>query len=577
MECLRKLMARDLLNIVDVWFAETLVRITGYDNKIAMFCSALAFRAPRLGNVCLDLSHIEKIDIEEIGSCTKKEAINALQNAPYVATHPEESQEKPLVLEGERLYLSRYYLLEKELARKILAILNDKKQQWDPSTIYQTVDKIVNTNKNVNKEDLKNALEILNYRNLLIITGGPGTGKSTLTGNIVAALLDIEPNLTKLYFVAPTGRAASQIRDTIYAQLISCGTPDNILEKIPISGMTIHKAIGIVPDFPFRAQYNEEHPIDADLMVVDEASMVDLITMTKLFAACPRECKVILIGDPDQLVSVEAGTVLADMCKANALKKVILELTKVYRYNQDIATLAQSVVKSDTKKVLEILQRKSESIFYNPCLDKNWMEKMFTEARQAYVSLHELVEKDKIKEAFECLGRFRVLTATRKGKCGCEFINQILISRLIPSGSEWYSGHPIMITENDPEIGLFNGDLGIQVHRGQRKYAVFAHKNKNVQGDTFPNVDLLEVSKARLPRYEDAYAITIHKSQGGQSDTVTIILPEAPSPILTKELFYTGITRARNAVHIYGHLDRIREAVTTPTYRVSGLSEALNM
>ena len=456
----------------------------------------------------------------------------------------------PLVFDRGRLYLRRYWEYEQHLARAILArAATVTKRPKQGERDWQRV-----------------AAENAVARNFSIITGGPGTGK-THTVRMILRLLREQDGGTelKIGLAAPTGKAAARLSDALRGEAAEEAT-------------TIHRLLGTIPDSPYF-RHNADRPLTADVVIVDEASMVDLALMTKLVEAVPLTSKLILLGDRDQLASVEAGTVLSDICAAaeseeSPLHGTVVQLRKNYRFatTGGIYTLSTAVNAGDADAAVAALQRADDE-------ELRWDK--LPAATDLSRALHErivagyrayLQAADPVA-ALEQLHRFRILCALRHGPFGVENLNALAEEALSKAGllttrSGWYAGRPVIITRNDHNLQLFNGDSGIILPDSEASGELRAFFLS-------PEGKLRRFLPSRLPQHETAFALTVHKSQGSEFEKLLLILPEKDAPVLTRELLYTGITRARSRVEIWTNEEIFRAAVARRTERTSGLREAL--
>jgi len=477
---------------------------------------------------------------------------------------PDPAGTQPLVLDGPRLYLRRYWTYEQQLAHAILQrcsgdappALEDRQQQ---------------------------AVEAATLRRFLVVSGGPGTGKTTTVLRILARLLSQRPQL-RVALCAPTGKAAARLQTSIREG----AAREQHTIPLPESASTIHRLLGSIHNSPaFR--HNAAHPLPVDLLVVDEASMVPLPLMAKLLDALAPDASILLLGDRDQLASVEPGSVLGDIAIAatthgSALSGSMVTLEKNYRFGNEspIYALCQSIRTGSHADALEMLRSASEQDGTIRSIQIPAPKALAASLRGPIVEgFRTVLTAPNADAALEAFTQFRVLCALRSGPYGVEQLNT-LITRilreedLLPPATPHRSitegdvepihGLPFLIQENDSQLGLFNGDIGIFWKSGDAApMACFASN-----GET-PS----QVSPARLPKHEPAFAMTVHKSQGSEFDNVLLILPDQPSPVLTRELVYTGITRARRSVEIWHSPDVLRDAIAATIHRDSGLADAL--
>ncbi|EPE37874.1 exodeoxyribonuclease V subunit alpha [Candidatus Photodesmus anomalopis] len=471
----------------------------------------------------------------------------------------------------------------------------------------------------------KVAAAIALTRNFLVISGGPGTGKTTTVTQLLAVLIyqfqqkAITP-IIKL--VAPTGKASAHLTQSIGVSLkhIVSIAPE-LKGYFPTEASTLHALLGMIPN-SVNFYHNQRNPINVDILVVDEASMVDLSMMFNLLNSIPKHARLILLGDKDQLSSVEAGSVLGDVCSfyqygfsynqaqliatltgyshksffiqnvknKNSISDSLCMLTKNYRFDScsGIGQLAKAVNFGEISKVESILKKKFTDIRYFSIKHGHYNHILRVLVREYGTYLKSLnqfllskdvgkleTQKQEAKKVLKIFSRCRLLCAVRMGDFGVVTLNKHIEYALISSqliqikGKTWYHGRPIMITKNDYELGLFNGDIGICICNG---IDVTSHLRVFFE---LPDGNIRSFSPNRLPEHETAYAMTIHKSQGSEFDLVLMVLPLKFSKILTKELVYTGITRAKSSLFLYASMSILKRSINTKIQRSSGLVNKL--
>ncbi len=556
------------------------------------------------GHVCIDLQdYTDTIlfagdDFTGIATPSLNKWLAALHKHPWVSDH----FPAPLILEDTRLYLGKYWRFETQLADAIKNRLSPNTKLNSPllkSGLQRLFPKVDNT---VDWQAVAAAIALLNR--FVVISGGPGTGKTSTVIRILALLLAQNPAM-KIELIAPTGKAAARLAESIrngkQDKRLSALT-DEEKTLIPESAKTIHRLLKYSP----RGFYhNAENLIPVDTLVVDEASMVDLPLMARLLTAIPADTHVILLGDRDQLASVEAGSVLGDITghghniiypgnfineleqlgviqqgdidKNNITPPLITRsialLHKSYRFDETsgIGTAASFINKGNGGAALR-------NVLLNPKFpDTEWISvgndtlnpDCITWASNNYSNY---LSKNNIKEALELFEKSRILTALRNGEFGMDELNKKISHRLLQNhnlvqhGDEFH-GKPIMITRNDYELDLFNGDIGL-IWWSEESKQFNAH---------FPssNGEVRTLSTRQLPQHETAFAMTIHKSQGSEFDNLLLILPPKATPVVSKELIYTGITRAKKQVLVAGNEAIFVQACKESVKRSSGLDKKL--
>ncbi len=508
---------------------------------------------------------------------------------------------QPLVYEQQRLYLRRYWQFEQELSNAIRSLIT-KTSMPDMSQAKGIIAQLFPQST---KSELPDWQKIAVANALIhpfsIIAGGPGTGKTFTVTKILAALQSLSDNSLKIAMIAPTGKAAQRLNESIQkaksvlhsSQLCSEAT----LQSIPDSASTLHRLLGVIPgSHDFR--HNQSRPLVYDVVLVDEISMIDLPLMTRLLRAVKEGCRIIMLGDADQLPSVAAGSVLADLAprqppgyspvvsqqlsKLTGFSIPLIEddmlaldhlcvLQKSHRFDGkgEIGRLAGKVIAGKTQQSWDLLQQGTEQIeLVKDTAFKLWLEHM---VQQYYVPLFaNSMEQSplSISQAFKQLSLFRFLLATRLGEQGVSAVNELIEQYLRSNGcintaSDFYPGRPIMVTENHYTIGLYNGDTGLLWPNEQGKLQA-----------AFPDNDTVRwLSLGRLPKVETVYAMTIHKTQGSEFSHVGLIMPEQDCQILSRELLYTGITRASNKLSVWAGEAVWKTAVRRKVQRYSGLRE----
>lgn len=529
-------------------FASFMGDRSGFDgslkNELEELCTSL-ISSMQAGNTCLRLTaHQEEL----------------LSPCSLVST----AAETPLVLSNNRLYLARYYHYEKRLAEKITEV----------AAVSYSIDNIESLLNNwfsipADIEDhQRQAARVALTKGLCIISGGPGTGKTTTVVKIVTLLLaHFGPGL-RIALSAPTGKAAMRLRESVASQIPLLTVDDTIKDLLPREARTLHRLLGVRKYSPsFR--YNANRPLPWDVVIVDEASMVDLALMSKLVDALAKGARLILLGDKDQLASVESGAVLSECIRV--LSGNVVELRIAHRFNEEISRLARHINNGDGDSTLGMIEDKKVTsvVKADPC----WPDVCGDKYERYLKKVKDFDSDEKLPALFQSLNSFRILCALKNGVLGVigvnETIERILAARGYECGrAEWYSGRPVIVTRNDYNLGLYNGDIGICLpgSPGSRERFVWFEREDGA---------FRRYPPAMLPSHETAWALTVHKSQGSEFKEVLVVLPETDNQILSRELLYTAVTRAKEKVMIRSGASLCRQVVERLIDRQSGLADQL--
>jgi len=518
---------------------------------------------------------------------------------------------------GGRLYLRRYREAEERVARRLLARLEEPPPEPDVTRLGPAFRRLFpgagigEGDGGVDRQAVA-AAAALRHR-LAVVTGGPGTGKTTTVTRILALLLSGDPGM-RIALATPTGKAAARLGESIAAQLASLPVDPELRDRLPREASTLHRLLGYLPRYD-RFRHHAGRPLPVDALVIDEASMVDLLLMDAVLDALAPDARLILLGDRDQLASVETGFVFGDLCAAAdlgagvspgfadfcrrlgagelatvtadtdtdtgsgsgaapPLRDAAVELEVSYRFRSQpgIGALAAAIRRGDADGALEVLADPGFADVERidpPAAVEELLAPILGE-------LDHCLAAGSPAEALERLGRFRILGATRRGVLGIERLNAAverhLLRRGLPAAEPWYRGRPLLVTANDYQVRLYNGDLGVAWPDGVR--AVDGPDGR-LHAWFRDGEGLRRLPLAKLPAHETAWAMTVHKSQGSELDRVLLVLPVADSAVLTRELLYTGLTRARRRVHLVATPEAVRRAVERPSRRRSGLASAL--
>jgi exodeoxyribonuclease V alpha subunit len=612
-----------VLGSLDRHLARSLGRTAEVSSDQVLLGAGLASRAPRHGHICVLLREVaNQIEIEdpsiELHWPVPDTWIQALKDSPLVRDR-DSDQTTPLVLDRERLYLDRYWRYQQRLARQLEDRARSMVEELDTQLLREGLDTLFPPGKGaLNRQRLAALVAVL--RRLSLVTGGPGTGKTRTVAFILSLLIDQQSSLhpnrpLRIALAAPTGKAADRMSESILRDLDPDKMSETVLSTLEkIRPQTLHKLLGWQPRSPTRFRHNAQRPLPHDLVIVDEASMVDLSMMSKLVDAVRPQARLIFLGDPDQLASVEAGAVLGDLCAGLQPDRpllsrefaakisdiggidirphctlgeetgiwdsvVRLDITHRFDSSTGIGRLAEAVregrkqaalteLADDANPGLVLHAPVHESMVFEKPLPGALLQTILDATRPAI----EAALDGKAQDALSLLNKLRVMTALRKGPLGLVALNKYLaralgaaIPGLNPGKAPW-EGQPILIRENDTHLDLRNGQAGILVREpgGTGLVAAFA------QG-----TGVRKIGVSRLPRFDSMLCMTIHQSQGSQFQHAVLILPNKGSQILTRELIYTGITRAEHRVSILGSPEILTEAIIRPVQRASGLSEEL--
>lgn len=620
MGLLNQALDQKLLRFLDVQFAQI---IAAHHSPLLQLACALLSSDAGAGHVCLPLArlapeyffdgrHPELAEAlwQAAGKPNKNAWLNAFQSSSLVG---EGTSPTPLVLEKERLYLQRMWKNEGQVIQFISDYSLEKMtyHKKDECRLKQILDQLFTSNESdINFQKVAAAVAITSK--VAIISGGPGTGKTTTVAKLLTALIRLSGERTlRIELAAPTGKAAVRLTQSLgnaYRELsLSAGES----RRLPEKACTLHRLLGAYSK-GHQSRYHKNNPLDLDVLVVDEASMVDLPMLARLIDALPNSAQVIFLGDRDQLASVEAGSVLGEigrflslgystsraeelnrltgydlkghpiehfpnLCVAHVCDQLCL-LNKNYRFDKKsgIGELAQAVNSGEHHKAHSILRdvnKKYVDIRQHALSDAKDYQKLLKDCVAAYQPYLELIKQGKDPETIlHAFNRYQLLCALRTGSFGLEGLNTQIEKTLCHSGllslsqkpfnNSWYSGRPIMIECNDSSLGLFNGDLGMTLYDHSGALRVYFQ---------FSDGHIKSVQPNRLPAHSTAYAMTVHKSQGSEFEHTALVLPDHFTPIVTRELVYTAITRARQKLTLYSTDKVLNHAILNPTQRRSGL------
>lgn len=591
-----------LLRPLDVQFARMVAQ---NEHPAVMLAAAMLSRDTGEGHVCLPLSHLtptlqpkgraRELWQQLFAAVGEPEDWSALLLASQAVSAGE--RPSPLLLSRQRLYLNRMWRNEMTVAR----FFSDTQSplETDVPLLAATLNALFPPADTVDWQ--KVAAGVALTRRISVISGGPGTGKTTTVAKLLAAQVQMSgTQKCRIRLAAPTGKAAARLTESLGAALRKLNLTDEQKAMLPTDASTLHRLLGAQPGSQ-KMRYHADNPLHLDVLVVDEASMIDLPMMARLIDALPPHGRVIFLGDRDQLASVEAGAVLGDICSwvnngytaerarelsrlvgteipagegdtASALRDSLCLLRTSYRFGSDsgIGQLASAVNRGDKKAVSEVFQRGYSDIELKSLSTTDDYAAMLEDARTGYGHYLQLLrDRASPADVLAAFGEYQLLCALREGPWGVSGLNtqfELLLARhrqIVPQRhSRWYEGRPVMITRNDSALGLFNGDIGIALDRGQGTRVWFP----------MPDGTIKSVQPSRLPEHDTAWAMTVHKSQGSEFTHAALVLPTQIVPVVSRELVYTAITRAKARLSMYADENLLAQAIATRTERRSGLS-----
>lgn len=593
------------LAAIDGHFGDLVSRLSGGGGKDVLFAAALASMATRAGHVCLDLAlWAEKSVVTDDGSSYRCPGLS-----PWLAELAASSATgtghdvTPLVLEDERLYLRRYWEYEDDVARFVISRGKYPDGVEAMEFLGEALGRLFPGQPGGCDWQRLAALAVV-LRPFVVITGGPGTGKTTTVARIIALLIEQQRDNEnfRIALAAPTGKAVMRLQTVMAGIKKNLACAEQIKERMPATVSTLHRLLGFRKDSPFF-KHNAENQLPYDLVVVDEASMVDLPLMAKLMRALSPATKLILLGDRNQLASVEPGAVLGDICHRDAVRQFsrkflarasavtsvdglavggggqgdsLVELQISHRFGMDsgIDLVGQAINRGDGAVALQIFK------------DDNYPDVMWRDIGSGEQLRRELSGRfrdcppgwfgvDDPARALQKTGSSQVLCAVRQGAFGVNRVNGYIEETLaekweVTVGAFSYPGRPVLVVTNNHELQLYNGDSGIILADPAKGGALQVFFPTGEKGPR-------KIPLALLPDHETAYAMTVHKSQGSEFDEVIIILPDWQSAVLSRELLYTALTRARKRVEVWGSTEIFKGTVNAVISRHGGLLDKLRL
>jgi exodeoxyribonuclease V alpha subunit len=561
--------AATLLSAADVHVASRIGVLGRETDERVLLAVALAVRAVRRGSVCLDLAAVPaSVSDLELGWPDHAAWVAAIEVSPLL-------EQGVVRWEDGLLYLDRYHRLESQVCDDLVARTSQPPPQLDAARLDATIDLIADDHFS---DEQRAAASAAAGRWTTVLTGGPGTGKTTTVARMLVLLADqARDQRLSIALAAPTGKAATRLQEAVLEGLdrIAALSPEarEAAERVGRPpGLTLHRLLGWRPDNSTRFRHDRSNRLKHDIVVVDESSMVELTLMGRLLEAIRPESRLILVGDPQQLTSVGAGAVLSDLVAGydGSPSSPVSALAHNHRSEQDIKDLAAALRVGDADGVLDVLRSPSDQVsFVEVSDDAGIAAALRPECVTGALAVLTAAQAEEPATAIKALDRHRLLCAHREGPFGVRRWNHQVERWLVDeTGAEindpWYVGRPLLVTSNDYALDLYNGEIGVVVRQDRRPRAFFSGSEQ-----------LKQVAPGRLDAVETMHAMTIHKSQGSQAETVTVLLPEAGSRLLTRELFYTAVTRAQQHVRVVGTEEAVRAAVATHAQRATGLRQRL--
>jgi exodeoxyribonuclease V alpha subunit len=583
-----------VLGAADVHVARRLAELAGEEDEDVVLAAALAVRGPRMGHVHVDLATArataavdddEDVDVGALPWPEPAPWVDRVRGSALVAVGEDAPQTRPLRLIGTALYLDRYWREERAVAADLRRLADAPVTAVDEALLAEGLERLFRDGPD---ELQARACASAVRRRLTVVAGGPGTGKTTTVARIVALLAEQAERTgapTPLVaLAAPTGKAAARLEEAVHEEAARLDVGDGVRAGLlELHASTLHRLLGWRPDSQSRFRHDRLNRLPHDVVIVDETSMVSLTLMSRLVETVRPDARLVLVGDPGQLTSIEAGAVLGDIAGTSdgGARDGVVVLERVHRFGQGIAAVAEAVRRGDGDGTLHALERGGEAVIWiatdpdeDLAPDAPALAPLRDGAVAAARGVIEAARAGDAHAAIERLGAFRVLCAHRQGAHGVETwmdrIERWLAAEVAGFGAEgrWYAGRPLLVTENDYGLRLYNGDTGVVV-------ATTPSPPARVTVAFERSGEAVTYSPARLGAVETVYAMTVHKSQGSQFGTAAVLLPEPGSQILTRELLYTAVTRARDRLLVVGSEAAIRAAVARPVARASGLGRRL--
>jgi exodeoxyribonuclease V alpha subunit len=577
--------AAGVLTAADVHVASTLGRLGGETDEVVLLAAALVVRSTRQGSVVLDLATAAETTSQDSEESAAPPAavplpwpeptdwVSRCARSPLTAGG-EDPPGRPLRLVGASLWLDRYFGQERDVADGLLHRATDEPPPFDATRLAASLDRLFRAATDADQRAA--AAQAVRSR-LAVIVGGPGTGKTTTVARLLALLHDQPGPPPRVALAAPTGKAAARLTEAVRGAVATFPADDRTRIGEP-TATTVHRLLGFRPGSRSRFKHDRDNRLPHDVVIVDETSMVSLTLMARLIEAVRPTARLVLVGDSDQLASVEAGAVLADLTadpESSVLGPHVVRLARTRRFSEqgEIAALAAAVRRGDTATALTALRAGGDAVEFVEVPDDADLPDAALAALRADVlrtgaAMLRAATAGDGAGALAAADAHRVLCAHRLGPRGVRHWTGRVHGWLTDAGliGAHRVGEPLLITENDADLALFNGDTGVLVATPDGPLVAFR------RGGAVRLVPL-----GRLPAHRPVHAMTVHRAQGSEFGRVSVLLPAAASPLATRQTLYTAITRATEAVRLIGSAEAVARAVAHPAARASGLAARLHI
>ena len=549
--------AAGVLEVADVRVAERICALGREPDERVALAVAFVVRGLRSGSVCVELATVASgVGAAELPWPGSEQWLAAVRASPLLGDPP------VLHLYDDRLlYLDRYWREEKQVCDDLVALLAPR-----PAAHVPALQRLFPAGF----EEQRAAAEVALAQAVTVLTGGPGTGKTTTVARLLAVIAEqaeLAGTRPRIALAAPTGKAAARLQEAVQHEVAELDNADRA-RLGELQAVTLHRLLGSRPDSSSRFRHNRANRLSHDVIVVDETSMVSLTMMARLLEAVRPDARLVLVGDADQLASVEAGAVLADLVDGLLARTdvQVAALRTSHRFGRSIGALAEAIRVGNADEALALLRCGDQHIEFVETNDAGALKPILLPHA---LRLRQAAILGAAEEALTTLDEHRLLCAHRAGPYGVRHWNRQVELWLSedtgqPPWSEWYVGRPLLVTANDYGLRVYNGDTGVVVAGAEGLRAVIASTPAP-----------LGFATSRIGEVETMHAMTIHKSQGSQADEVTVLLPSEDSRLLTRELFYTAVTRAKRKVRVVGSDAAVRAAIGRRAVRATGLRQRL--